>query len=99
MAQSRCCLSFSFRYDIQEKETMRYLRAIISKVGVHIFADVAYNFHILHIFAYFVHINAYECIGEILMGSLHILHICGYFVHIYAYLNLHIMAYLSLCIF
>ena len=77
---------------------MRYLRAIISKVGVHIFADVAYNFHILHIFAYFVHINAYECIGEILMGSLHILHICGYFVHIYAYLNLHIMAYLSLCI-
>ena len=30
------------------------------------------------------------------MGSLHIF---AYFVHIYAYLNLHIMAYLSLCIF
>ena len=42
----------------------------------------AYFLHVLQItflltflaciFAYFIHMNAYECIGEILMGSLHI---------------------------
>ena len=53
---------------------------------------------ILHIFAYFVHINAYECKGEILMGSLHLYASLCIFMHLYAYLKLHISAYLSLCI-
>ena len=76
-----------------------HLAVVISKVASAYFCICCIQLsclHILHIFAYFVHINAYECIGEILMGSLHIF---AYFVHIYAYLNLHIMAYLSLCIF
>ena len=33
------------------------------------------------------------------MGHCIFLHIYAYFGHIYAYLNLHILAYLSLCIF
>ena len=50
--------------------------------------------HMLHIifmltyfaifFAYFVHRNAYECIGEILMGSLHIFAYFCIFLHIRA---------------
>ena len=55
--------------------------------------------HILHIFAYFVHINAYECTGEILVGSLHIF---AYFCIFYAYLCIFKFAYngiFILCIF
>ena len=47
----------------------------ISKVGSAYFYMFAYNFHAYIsciFFAYFVHIHAYKCIGEIHMGSLHI---------------------------
>ena len=59
--------------------------------------------HILHIIVYFLHISAYECTGEILMGSLHIFtFMCIFPSQVCAknaYFNLHIMVYLPLCIF
>ena len=78
---------------------------------MHIFAYVEHNFHalpILHIFAYFVHVNAYECIGEMLMGSLNIFaYLCIFcaflFIFKFAYngifILMHIPAYNAyLCI-
>ena len=63
-------------------------------------------FHILHITSMLTYL-AYFCIFFFIRGihrgpmlSLCIfLHICAYFVNICAYFNLHIMAYLQLCIF
>ena len=52
--------------------------------------------YLTYFFAYFVHINAYECKGEILMGSLHIFACFCIFCAYYAYLNLLIIAYLSI---
>ena len=55
-----------------------------AKWGVHIFAYVAYNFHayIFYIYLHILCINAYECIEEILMGSLHIYAYLCIFMHI-----------------
>ena len=63
---------------------------------LHVTSMLTYLAYFCIFFAFSLHRNAEE---TYFWDHCIFLHVCAYFVHIYIFFNLHIMAYLSICIF